>query len=129
MNGFALIQYLSGLRFDLPNKKIFLQPHLPPGWSDWSTKRIPLHKEGAIQLELKKIEDEIHFKISRTGGTNPIQLDLEFGLFGEQLIPADHKLAYRGGKDNLLFTVTEIPVTVNGNSLIYRFKIKNSSVK
>lgn len=122
INGYALIQYLSGLRIDLPNNKIFLQPHLPPEWNGWSTKRIPLYQEGSIQLGLRKMEDEVHFKITRSGGQNTIQLELEFGLFGNKLSPVDENLKYGNSKKDLLISATEIPVGKTENVLVFKFK-------
>lgn len=121
INGFALIQYLSGLRLDMPHKKISIQPHLPPGWNEWRSKKIQLYNEGEIKMELKKVNNEISFSIYRKGGINPVQLNIEFGLFGNKL--TSENLNYRNSNQNILFSETEIPVSEDWIELNFRFKI------
>lgn len=124
VNGYVLIKYLTGLRLNMPEKKIYLQPHLPKGWSDWKSKNIPLYNEGEIQMELKKTSDEISFTIRRKGGVNPIDVDLEFGLFGKKLIDIGKHLKYRNSDQNLLFSEFTISASnIDWTESNFRFKV------
>lgn len=82
VNGMALIQYLSGMRLDLPQKKIYLQPHLPSGVGHWESKPWPIFREGFLQMKMKREGDEVEFTIDRTSGENPIDIEIDFGGFG-----------------------------------------------
>ena len=113
----------------MSQKKIFLQPHLPPGWSEWKSKKIPLYDEGNIQFEIEKIDNVISFSIYRYGGNNTINMDLEFGLFGKRLLAFDNKLEYRDSTKNLLFVETEIPPATERIKLNYSFKIDESGIE
>jgi hypothetical protein len=99
----ALIQYLLGLRADIPNAKITLQPHLPPDWKGWQTRRVPLPGHGEIQMKLGRTDQNgFFFELVRTGGTAPLSVDLELGLFGEQLESHSHSLLSVSGRPDLL---------------------------
>ena len=99
----ALIQYLLGLRVQLPDKRIFLQPHLPPGWEGWRTQPIELPGEGRISLQLQHIENsEVLFTIERWGGFSPLRVSLEFGAFGPNIKPISKKLSFAEDHQNRL---------------------------
>jgi hypothetical protein len=124
VNGYTLIKYLTGLRLNMPEKKIYLQPHLPKGWSDWKSKNIPLYNEGEIQMELKKTSDEISFTIRRKVGVNTIDVNLEFGLFGKKLIDIGKHLKYRNSDQNLLFSEFTISASnIDWTESNFRFKV------
>ena len=123
VNGFALIQYLIGLRLDMPNKKIYLQPHLPEGWNHWKTKEFPLYKEGKIQIELTKNGKEIVCLVKRKGGQNHIEIDIEFGLFSERLKSMDKKLKYKNDKQDILFANEVIEASKDWVTYEFRFEI------
>lgn len=121
INGYSLIQYLSGLRLDLPKRHLSLQPHLPKGWNHWKTKELPLYQEGTLQLELNKNGKEVTCLIQRKGGQQELSLDLEFGLFGAKISSADQRLTAQAQRPDLLATETTLPV--NGE-LRFRFTIE-----
>ncbi|MBL4888238.1 MAG: hypothetical protein JKZ03_07310 [Flavobacteriaceae bacterium] len=123
INAVALIQYLSGMRLDLPNNKINLQPHLPPGWDNWESKTIPLHEQGEFKMTLEKDGDEVTFTIHRKGGKSTLLLNIEFGLFGDQLIPISTPFKHKS--KGVLFSETEIPTSKDGTETNFKFSIKN----
>ena len=99
----ALIQYLLGLRIDIPNAKITLQPHLPPDWSGWQTRCIPLPGQGEIRMKLVRTDqDGFLFEVVRTNGMAPLAIDLELGLFGEWLESHSPGLLPVSGRTDLL---------------------------
>jgi len=85
VNGMALIQYLSGMRLDLPQHKIYLQPHLPKGINHWESKPWPIYQEGSLRMEMERQEQEVVFRIERTDGVSPLNLEIDFGGFGAAL--------------------------------------------
>jgi len=93
INAHAVIQYLIGFQPDMPNQKIYLQPHLPPGWVGWHTRKIELHNEGTMELKLlRDNESRIIFELTRYGGENPLTFDIEFGGYEGNLVSEDGSL-------------------------------------
>lgn len=123
VNGFALIQYLSGWQVDMPNKSISLQPHLPKGWTHWKTKEMPLYNEGVLQVELSKEGNLVTCQIRRKGGQQPLKLDLEFGLFGDALSSADPRLEFKSKKQDILFAKETLPATSDWTLLEFQFQV------
>ena len=121
INGFALTQYLSGLKINLPEKKINLQPHLPAEMSDWKSKIINLKNEGVISFEINRKGKDVEFTFSRQGGINPLTLDVEFGLFGNELKLSDNMLYFKYNKKNLVGNTIEIAA---GNTKhVFKFSV------
>ena len=121
INGYTLIQYLTGLRFDIPNQSLSLQPHLPQGWTHWKSKALPLYQEGSLQIELSKSGQEITCTIKRRGGQQELRLDLEFGLFGEKIRSTDQDLQADAQRTDLLATRTVLPTD---GKLTFQFTIE-----
>lgn len=109
INGYTLIQYLTGLRINMPDRHLSLQPHLPKGWTQWKSKALPLYKEGTLQMELIKTGKEVTFILERTDGKQSLTLDLEFGLFGEKISSADQGLPAHTKQSDLLVTKAILP--------------------
>jgi len=128
----ALIQYLLGLRADIPNAKIALQPHLPPGWNGWQTRRIPLATEGEIQMKLLRTDQDVFlFEILRTGGTAPLSIILELGLFGKYLNSLSPGLLPVSGRPDLLRAQSVLLPSFGGTepqSLVFRWKSSDESI-
>jgi len=99
---YAVYQYLTGFRPDIPNKKIAFQPHLPENCNGWKSNHIDLGHEGIIWCELKKENNRIRFMVFRTGGKSPIELNVEFGLFGENPKPISGNLTISPKKEILI---------------------------
>ena len=127
----ALIQYLFGMRADIPNAKITLQPHLPPDWKGWQTRRIPLPGHGEIQMKLMRTDQNgFLFEIVRTGSAAPLSVDLELGLFGERLESHSHGLLSVSGRPDLLRAqVAMHPSRDNAapQTVVFRWKSINKS--
>lgn len=123
VNGLSLVQYLSGLRIDMPNKKIFLQPHLPEGWTQWESREMPLYQEGILKIKLTRVDKKVTCQVSRKGGKQTMQLDIEFGLFGKNLSATDSKLQAKNGMPNLLFAQEELPPSLDGTITEFTFRI------
>jgi|GEM_PF-1553949 len=123
----ALIQYLLGLRVQLPVKRIFLQPHLPPCWEGWRTKPIELPGEGTISLQLQRNENsEILFSLERRGGISPLQMSLEFGAFGPLIKPISEKLSFAEDRQDRLvseFILDQAEDTDSPVRVEFRFSI------
>lgn len=99
----ALIQYLIGLRVQLPDRRIFLQPHLPPAWKGWQTKPIELPGEGKIIMQLLPQENgQVLFSLEHWGGSSPLNVLLEIGSFGPVIKPVSEKLSFREGRQDRL---------------------------
>lgn len=102
--GQALIQYLIGLQLDLEKRSLTIQPHLPPEWTGWHSRKINLQDEGSIQLELQKKGNRIKFSLSRFGGTSEIETIVEFGGFGQSLKAITPGLAPKQRNTSVLTT-------------------------
>ena len=83
INGYAMIHYLMGFRPNLPEGRIFLQPHFPEGWPGWQSAWMPLGEEGSIRFRMERTENAISYEIERRGGMKPIICEIELGLLGE----------------------------------------------
>jgi len=122
----ALIQYLLGLRADIPSATITLQPHLPPDWKGWQTRPIPLPGHGEIQMKLRRTDqNDFEFEIVRTGGAAPLSMDLELGLFGERLESHSPGLLPVSGRPDLLRAQVPLPPSrdqAEPQTLIFRWK-------
>ncbi len=117
----AIIQYLLGLRADIPNAKIALQPHLPPDWKGWQTRRIPLPGRGEIQMKLMRTEqDGFLFEITRFNGDVPLSIELELGLFGERLESRSPDLKPVSGRPDLLRTHCVMQASRDGKEPQFR---------
>lgn len=108
--GWAIAQYLLGAQPDLPAGKLRLQPHLPPGWPGWGSRPLELPGQGVLQYRLERQSDgSIEFAVTRRGGRNPLEVEVEFGGFGNALAPLSPELAVVAGRSKLLagaFTLT-----------------------
>jgi hypothetical protein len=128
----ALIQYLLGMRADIPNAKITLQPHLPPDWKGWQTRRIPLPGHGEIQMKLMRTDQNgFLFEIVRTGNTASLSVDLELGLFGERLESRSAGLSSVSGRPDLLrarFTMQPTRDNTEPQTAVFRWKAVNGSI-
>ncbi len=123
INAHAVIQYLLGLQPDMPNHKIYLQPHLPPGWSGWHTRKIELFNEGTVEVKLQRDDHRIIFELTRLGGENPLTFDIEFGGFGEKLVNESDSLKHKPGRPDILETSLifkpEIPAEQSTKRIIF----------
>ncbi|MEK7257666.1 MAG: hypothetical protein AAB316_23115, partial [Bacteroidota bacterium] len=108
INATALLQYLTGLRVDMPGGKIYVQPHLPPGNDSWEVKRFPVGKEGFLQMELKKENEMVSLQVSGEF-EQAMLLDMEFGLFGKALESKSDWLSPKNGRKDLLGGTFELP--------------------
>jgi len=99
---YAIYQYLTGLRLDMPDKKISFQPHLPADCNGWKSNNIDMDAEGVIWFELKKEGSLIRFLVSRKGGESPLGLNVEFGLFGNNPTPVSGNLKISPDKEILV---------------------------
>jgi hypothetical protein len=107
----------------MPNKKIFLQPHLPEGWTQWESREMPLYQEGILKIKLTRVDKKVTCQVSRKGGKQTMQLDIEFGLFGKNLSATDSKLQAKNGMPNLLFAQEELPPSLDGTITEFTFRI------
>jgi hypothetical protein len=83
VNATALIFYLIGLKSDMPNRHVSLDPHLPLDWLGWSTRPINLPGEGMLRLKLaRRSVNGVEFMIQRDGGSNPLRTWGWVALFG-----------------------------------------------
>jgi hypothetical protein len=116
VNGWALIHYLLGLRLDLANRQIFIQPHLPPGWPGWISREIPLAGEGTLQLRLERSPDgPVSLSLIRRGGAHSLKVNAEFGASGPRLVPLSGGLEPVPGRPDLLRgTIVLRPVSGHG---------------
>jgi hypothetical protein len=115
----ALLQYLLGMRLNLPLKQVSLQPHLPPAWSGWQSREIELHSEGTLQMRLERTTDgQVTYTLQRRGGQSPLNLNVEFGIFGERLIPKSTELTHPNGRQNLLQAVVSMAQASDTNNTV-----------
>jgi len=127
INAFSVVQYLLGMRPDLPNGKIALQPHLPPDWSGWTTRNIRLYGEGMLRMTLKRMDDgRVTFDLVRSGGTNPITFILEFGGFDSPLESPSRNLSVKRGRPDILKGSLTIPPAEPGKTNARRLTINLS---
>ena len=115
----ALLQYLIGSRINAPEKKVFLQPHLPKNWPGWVFNKLTIPGEGTLRLELHRREKQIHFEVTRSGGKNPLNIEIEFGAFGSRLASYSKGLTKVTGRDDLLKNILYCPA---GKSQKYQMK-------
>jgi hypothetical protein len=109
INGACLLQYLLGLRLDIPNRKVFLQPHLPLHWEGWQTKEIDLGVEGKIKFLLKRQDSTATLAVWRTGGANSLDLEVELGGFGPIAAVSEQLAPLAGRQDVLAASLTLNP--------------------
>lgn len=86
INAAAMAQYLLGFQPDLPNNTLLLEPHLPPNWQGWKTRKINLYDEGMIQLSMhRQSRNLVRMILNRTGGCTPLNIKISIGGFGENV--------------------------------------------
>jgi hypothetical protein len=115
----ALLQYLLGMRLNMPLKQVFLQPHLPPCWPGWQSREIDISGEGTLQMRLeRKTDGEVIYTLQRRGGQCPLQLNVEFGVFGPHLQPKSTELTQPKGRLDLLqAAITLAPASGTQNTI------------
>jgi hypothetical protein len=86
VNATALIYYLIGMISDLPNRRVSLDPHLPPNWPGWFTRPILLPGEGKLYLRFERTSiSEFKLSIRRQGGSKTLRFDVGLGGFEQPL--------------------------------------------
>lgn len=87
INAAAMAQYLLGFQPDLPNNLIAFEPHLPPEWQGWETRKIDLYEQGSIQVAMKRESSQtVSISLIRNDGNTPLDVLLKFGGFGESIL-------------------------------------------
>lgn len=121
INAYALVQYLLGLRPDLPRRRVSLQPHLPPSWQGWTTRRIELPGEGALEMTLRRADDgTVTFDLTRHGGHAPLTVDVAFGGFGPVLAARTAALQPVPGRPDVLRAVLTVAPGVGAGGVHHR---------
>jgi hypothetical protein len=86
INAAAMAQYLLAFQPDLPNNLIAFEPHLPPEWQGWETRKIDLYKQGSIQVAIKRVNSQaVSISLTRYDGNTPLDVRLKFGGFGSSI--------------------------------------------
>lgn len=105
INAAAMVQYLLGYQPDLPNHTIILEPHLPPKWEGWKTRKIDLYDEGTIQISmLRKGENVVTIDIKRENGVTPINLELDLGGYGVPIELENESFQSVSGREDIIKT-------------------------
>lgn len=105
INAAAMAQYLLGFQPDLPNKKITLEPHLPPEWDGLETRKIQLYDEGTIQLSMLRNKDNsIEINIEREGGLTPLDVEIVIGGYGVPVQLQNNNFQSVSGREDIIKT-------------------------
>ena len=102
VNATALLYYLIGLKSDLLNQRVSLDPHLPPDWPGWSARPILLPGEGALHLRFERAGvDGVGLFIGREGGSKTLTFDVGLGGFDQTLVQVSKPLKVLAEQPNL----------------------------
>lgn len=103
INAAAMAQYLLGFQPDLPNTTIKLEPHLPPKWDGWETRKIHLYNEGSIQISMiRNSENSIEINVEREDGRTPLNLELVLGGYDSPLQLQDQSFQTVSNRDDII---------------------------
>ncbi len=103
INAAAMVQYLLGFQPDLPNNSIRLEPHLPPQWQGWETRKMHVYNEGTIQISMTRHdENSIEINIEREDGQTPLDIDLVLGGYGLPLRLEGQNYQTVSGRDDII---------------------------
>jgi hypothetical protein len=102
VNATALLYYLIGLKSDLLNQRVSLDPHLPPDWPGWSARPILLPGEGALHLRFERADvNGVSLFIGREGGSKTLIFDVGLGGFDQTLVQVSKPLKVLAKQPNL----------------------------
>ena len=106
----ALVQYLVGMRVDLPRRELLLQPHLPLGWPGWRTGWLELPQQGALRLCMERAGGRLRLQLQRRGGHDAIRACVDLGGLSGAAVPITAGLDVVGDRaDRLRGDVTLAP--------------------